>query len=118
MEISWTTAAPLIINLGALATVWWQLDSKMEKKIEAIDRKFDTMNTTLLTLTHDVGELKGQMSSLIHREDHSPGMADEQHEPGLRAGLFYVLPHPLSGGGAAGRGGYRRKKIAFPPTVG
>ena len=58
MEISWTTAAPLIINLGALATVWWQLDAKMEKKIEAIDRKFDTMNTTLLTLTHDVGELK------------------------------------------------------------
>ena len=40
------------------------------KKIEAIDRKFDTMNTTLLTLTHGMGELKGQMSSLIHREDH------------------------------------------------
>ena len=38
MEISWTTTAPLIINLGALATVWWQLDAKMEKKIEAIDR--------------------------------------------------------------------------------
>ena len=70
MEISWTTTAPLIINLGALATVWWQLDAKMEKKIGAIDRKFDTMNTTLLTLTHDVGELKGQVSTLIHREDH------------------------------------------------
>ena len=64
MEISWTTAAPLIINLGALATVWWQLDAKMEKKIEAIDRKFDTMNNTLLTLTHDVGELKGQVEHL------------------------------------------------------
>lgn len=79
MDIAWTTAAPLIINLGALATVWWQLDSKMEKKLgdmdrkfevkfEAIDRKFDTMNATLLTLTHDVGELKGQVSTRPNRE--------------------------------------------------
>ena len=82
MEIAWTTAAPLIINLGALATVWWQLDSKMEKKLgdmdrkfeskfESIDRKFDTINSTLLTLTHDVGELKGQVSTLPNRESQA-----------------------------------------------
>ena len=78
MDIAWATAAPLIINLGALATVWWQLDSKMEKKLgdidrkfEAIDRKFDTINATLLTLTHDVGELKGQASTLFNRESQA-----------------------------------------------
>lgn len=73
MERRWTTAAPLIINLGALATVWWQRASTMEKGMETIDRQCATMNHTLRTLTHDVGERNGQMRRLIHREDPEHG---------------------------------------------
>lgn len=77
MEISVATAAPVLINLGALATVWWRLDAKMESRLTAIDqkfdRKFDNMNQTLLTLAHDVGELKGQVGSLQSRMDSLQG---------------------------------------------
>ena len=73
MEMSLATAAPVIINLGALATVWWRLDATMESRLTAIDQKFDqkfdNMNQTLLTLAHDVGELKGQVGSLHSQMD-------------------------------------------------
>ncbi len=43
----------------------------MDRKFEAIDRKSDTINATLLTLTHDVRELKGQASILFNRESQA-----------------------------------------------
>ena len=68
--MEWAVIAPLLVNLGALGTVWWQLDAKMEKRLgqmddrlNKMDAKFDTVNQTLLTLTHDVGELKGQVGA-------------------------------------------------------
>lgn len=71
--MEWAVIAPLLVNLGALGTVWWQLDAKMEKRLRQMDdrlnkmdakmdAKFDTVNQTLMTLTHDVGELKGHAS--------------------------------------------------------
>ena len=72
--MEWTVIAPLLVNLGALATVWWQLDAKMEKRLGQVDdqlnkmdakmdAKFEAVNQTLMTLTHDVGELKGQVGA-------------------------------------------------------
>ena len=79
--MEWAVIAPLLVNLGALGTVWWQLDTKMEKRLgqmddrlntmddrlhkmdAKMDAKFDTVNQTLMTLTHDVGELKGQVGT-------------------------------------------------------
>ena len=72
--MEWTVIAPLLVNLGALATVWWQLDAKMEKRLEQVDdrlgkmdakmdAKFEAVSQTLMTLTHDVGELKGQVGA-------------------------------------------------------
>ena len=63
------TAIPVVINLGALATVWWQIDTKMEKRLDKIETKMETkmetVNQAILSLTHDVGELKGQVSALM-----------------------------------------------------
>ncbi len=50
--MDWTTIAALGTNLAVIVTMWWQLDSKFE-------RRFDKIESTLLTLMHDVGELKG-----------------------------------------------------------
>ena len=72
--MEWAVIAPLLVNLGALGTVWWQLDTTMEKRLgqmddrlhkmdAKMDAKFDTVNQTLMTLTHDVGELKGQVGT-------------------------------------------------------
>ena len=72
MDISWTVILPLIVNLSALGTVWWQIDAKIEKRLgrmddrlDRMDAKCETVNQTLLTLTHDVGELKGQVGALV-----------------------------------------------------
>ena len=51
--MDWTTIAALGTNLAVIVTMWWQLDSKFE-------RRFDKIESTLLTLMHDVGELKGK----------------------------------------------------------
>ena len=59
------TAIPVVINLGALATVWWQIDTKMEKRLDKMETKMETVNQAILSLTHDVGELKGQVSALM-----------------------------------------------------
>ena len=75
--MEWTVIAPLLVNLGALGTVWWQLDATMEKRCGRMDDRlheldakldatFDTVNQTVLTLAHDVGELKGH-ASLKHQ---------------------------------------------------
>lgn len=72
--MEWTVIASLLVNLGALGTVWWQLDAKMEKRLgqmddrlntmdAKMDAKFETVNQTLMMLTHDVGELKGQVGA-------------------------------------------------------
>ena len=79
--MEWTVITPVLVNLGALATVWWQLDAKMEKRLGQMDdrldkmddrlntmeakfdAKFETINQTLMTVTHDVGELKGQVAA-------------------------------------------------------
>ena len=78
--MEWAVIAPLLVNLGALGTVWWQLDTKMEKRLgqmddrlnkmdAKMDAKFDTVNQTLMTLTHDVGELKGQVGAFASLKD-------------------------------------------------
>ena len=82
--MEWAVIAPLLVNLGALGTVWWQLDATMEKRLgqmddrlNAMDAKFDakfeTVNQTLMTLTHDVGELKGQVGAFASLKDQAAG---------------------------------------------
>ena len=70
---TWVALVPPIVNLGALVTVWWRLDSKMEKRLGQVETKFETVNQTLLTLSHDVGELKGQVNSLAGQVNAMPG---------------------------------------------
>ena len=72
MDIAWTVIVPLLVNLSALGTVWWQIDAKIEKRLGRMDDRLDrmdatceTVNQTLMTLTHDVGELKGQVGALV-----------------------------------------------------
>ena len=82
--MEWAVIAPLLVNLGALGTVWWQLDAKMEKRLghmddrlnamdATFDAKFETVNQTLMTLTHDVGELKGQVGAFASLKDQAAG---------------------------------------------
>ena len=51
--MDWTILAAMGTNLAVVVTMWWQLDSKFE-------RRFDKIESTLMTLMHDVGELKGK----------------------------------------------------------
>lgn len=58
--MDWNTILPVMVNIGVLVGMWWRLDAKF-------DAKFETVNRALLTLSHDVGELKGQISALLSK---------------------------------------------------
>ena len=55
--MDWTTTGAVVgamlTNIAVVAAMWWQLDSKIERRLDKIE-------STLLTLMHDVGELKGK----------------------------------------------------------
>ena len=73
--MEWTqTLGTLAGMVVGLFTIWWRLDSKMERKFDTLDskieRKFDTLDRriddlnaflrdTLLELKGEIGELKG-----------------------------------------------------------
>ncbi len=68
--MNWTELAPFIAVLGALGTMWWRLNSRIDTlaaTIGQIDAKFDTkfdslnklLTDNLIALNRDIGELKG-----------------------------------------------------------
>ena len=57
-------------TLGTLAgmvvgffTIWWRLDTKIERKFDTLDRKIDDLNAflrdTVLEFKGEIGELRG-----------------------------------------------------------
>ena len=73
--MDWTqTIGTLAGMLVGFFTIWWRLDSKLERKLDTLetkfDRKFDTLDSkidtlnaflrdTLLEFKSEIGELKG-----------------------------------------------------------
>ena len=73
--MDWTqTIGTLAGMLVGFFTIWWRLDSKLERKFDTLetkfDRKFDTLDSkidtlnaflrdTLLEFKSEIGELKG-----------------------------------------------------------
>ena len=79
--MEWTRLVSFMVVLGGLATLWWQLnsridtldsridglDAKFDAKIDALDAKFDAkfdaLNTlltqNLIALNRDIGALRG-----------------------------------------------------------
>ena len=73
--MEWTqTIGTLAGMLVGFFTIWWRLDSKLERKFDTLetkfDRKFDTLDSkidtlnaflrdTLLEFKSEIGELKG-----------------------------------------------------------
>lgn len=62
--MEWTqTLGTLAGMVVGLFTIWWRLDSKMERKFDTLDRKIDDLNAflrdTLLEFKGEIGELKG-----------------------------------------------------------
>ncbi len=55
-----TTSA---LNAGTVMTVWWQLDSKIDREIAALDAQVERLNSlppdNLILLNRDLGELQG-----------------------------------------------------------
>jgi len=43
--------------------VWWRLNSRIDALDTKFERKFDQLNTLLLSLSHDLGELRGAAHS-------------------------------------------------------
>ena len=90
--MEWLDIGAYLTLLTGIGTVWWrlnsridtldtkferkfdqmdrkfeqkfdQLDQKFERKFDQINTKFDQINTLLLSLSHDIGELKGAAHS-------------------------------------------------------
>ena len=79
--MEWLDIGAYLTLLTGIGTVWWrlnsridaldtkferkfdQIDQKFERKFDQIDQKFDQINTLLLSLSHDLGELKGTAHS-------------------------------------------------------
>ena len=62
--MEWTqTIGTLAGMLVGFFTIWWRLDSKLERKFDTLDSKIDTLNAflrdTLLEFKSEIGELKG-----------------------------------------------------------
>ena len=59
-EIVALTAPTSVLNAG---TVWWQLDSKIDRESTALDAKMERLNSLLtdklILLNRDIGELQG-----------------------------------------------------------
>jgi len=57
--MSWIDLVPFLVVLGGLGTVWWRLNSWIDR----LDAKFDALNKlltdNLIVLNRDIGELKG-----------------------------------------------------------
>ena len=64
--MSWIDMVPFLVVLGGLGTVWWRLNSRIDRldgRIDRLDAKFDALNKlltdNLIVLNRDIGELKG-----------------------------------------------------------
>lgn len=62
-EIVAIIATTSMLNAGTVMTVWWQLDSKIDREITALDAKVERLNSlltdNLILLNRDIGELQG-----------------------------------------------------------
>ena len=62
-EIVAIIATTSVLNAETVMTVWWQLDSKIDREITALDAKVERLNTlltdNLILLNRDIGELQG-----------------------------------------------------------
>ena len=66
--MEWTDIITLLTVVGGLGTVWWRLNSRIDR----LDAKFDTLSKlltdNLIALNRDIGELRGQ----AHTHPHTP----------------------------------------------
>ena len=71
--MEWTqTLGTLAGMVVGLFTIWWRLDSKIERKFDTLDRKIDDLNAflrdTLLEFKGEIGELRGAV------RNHTPSL--------------------------------------------
>ncbi len=56
-----------VLNVGTVMTVWWQLDSKIDREITTLDTDIKALNKlltdNLLEMKGDIGELRGSSHS-------------------------------------------------------
>ena len=56
-----------------LFTIWWRLDSKIERKFDTLDRKIDDLNAflrdILLEFKGEIGELRGAVCTHTCSQD-------------------------------------------------
>ncbi len=50
----------LVLNIGTITAMWWQLDSKIETRIGRLEA---LLTNNLIVLNRDLGELKGASHS-------------------------------------------------------
>ena len=67
-SMEWTGLVPVIVVLGGIGTVWWRLNSRIDRLETKFDTKFDTLTKfltdNLLALNREIGELKGGIGEL------------------------------------------------------
>ena len=58
--MDWIDLAPFLVILGGQGAMWWRLNGRIDTLDAKFERKFDQIMTALLTMSRDLGELKGQ----------------------------------------------------------
>ena len=61
--MEWLDIGAYLTLLTGIGTVWWRLNSRIDALDTKFERKFDQLNTLLLSLSHDLGELRGAAHS-------------------------------------------------------
>ena len=66
--MDWTEIAAVIVVLGGIGTVWWRLNSRIDRLETKFDTKFDTLTKflteNLIAINREIGELKGGIGEL------------------------------------------------------
>ena len=72
--MEWTQTLGILTGMVVgLFTIWWRLDSKIERKFDTLDRKIDDLNAflrdTLLEFKGEIGELRGAVRTHTPSQD-------------------------------------------------